>query len=108
MYFEEKWIGSTLYWRNKPDGEWTPYTKDEVNIMLKKEREKIQSLQTEVERLRVGIVYISEKIDNHLEICLVDGVCCCRGVGEFVDNLLTETEQKDPVDIHNTGDHIRK
>jgi hypothetical protein len=45
MYHAEKIINGILHWRGTPDGEWIPYTLEQLTEKLKKALEKISALE---------------------------------------------------------------
>ena len=39
MYYEEKMINGVMHWRGSPDGEFTPFTIEEISERYEKEKE---------------------------------------------------------------------
>lgn len=46
MYHEERIVDGVLCWRGAPKGEWTPYTQQELTVMLNEVRQTIFQIKS--------------------------------------------------------------
>ena len=52
MYYEEKMINGLWCWRDDPDGEWIPFTQEQLSRLVESLNEKIRRLNRSLREYR--------------------------------------------------------
>lgn len=64
MYRAEKMMDGVLHYKTTPDGDWTPYSIEDLSILVVRGRDYIMAKEKELAQLRDELYYLKEELSR--------------------------------------------